>query len=67
MDGVISFKSGNTSKSDYVFNEAKLSYKTVSLKGINEKLGLDKRFVITGTVDNTNTFIAESFTAHKIN
>ena len=64
VDGTIYFTSGKTRKTAYIFNE---SYKTndkISLCGLNEKLGLDKQFTLTGYANN-RTFIAESFTFKK--
>lgn len=66
VDGVIRFTSGNTRDTSYIFTEALFS-KTgaITLTGINEKLGLNKRFTVSGYIDGaTKTFISESF-GHK--
>jgi hypothetical protein len=60
VDGTIFFTSGNTRKTAYAFTEAFVKDSKVSLYGLNEKLGLDKQFSITGHIDN-KTFITESF------
>lgn len=60
VDGTIYFTSGNTRKTAYVFNESAVSDKKVELRGLNEKLGLDKLFTLTGTISN-KTLITESF------
>jgi hypothetical protein len=66
IEGVISFKSGKTRNTTYTFNEAFVDADMVTLRGLNEKLGLDKRFTLTGKIDETNkTFITESFTRNK--
>lgn len=65
IDGTIYFTSGNTRKTTYVFNEScGASDGKVSLRGLNEKLGSDKQFVITGRIDN-KTLITESFKCNK--
>ena len=65
IDGTIYFTSGNTRKTTYTFNE---SFKTkdgkVSLLGINEKLGLDRQFTLTGRISD-KAFITESFKRSK--
>jgi hypothetical protein len=65
VDGTIYFTSGNTRKTTYAFNE---SYKTedgkINMLGLNEKLGLDKQFTLTGRIDN-KTLITESFKRNK--
>ena len=65
VDGTIYFTSGNTRKTTYTFNE---SFKTddgkISLCGLNEKLGLDRQFTLTGRIDN-KTLITESFKRSK--
>ena len=66
IDGTIFFTSGNTRKTTYVFSEALSSADgKVSLRGLNEKLGLDKHFIITGTTNKAKTFITESFKVTK--
>lgn len=67
VNGTIYFTSGATRKTTYTFSEA---YNTeenkIQLHGINEKLGLDKQFTITGYTDMSNkTFITESFKCAK--
>lgn len=65
VGGTIYFTSGNTRKTTYKFNE---SYKTeddkINLIGLNEKLGLDRQFILTGSIDN-KTLITESFKCNK--
>jgi hypothetical protein len=65
VNGTIYFTSGNTRKTTYTFNE---SYNTedgkVSMQGLNEKLGLDKQFTLTGRIEN-KTLITESFKRSK--
>jgi hypothetical protein len=66
VDGTIYFTSGNTRKTTYSFAESYAAAEgRVSLRGLNEKLGLDKQFTLTGYADNNKTFIAESFTCTK--
>lgn len=65
VDGTIYFTSGNTRKTTYVFNEScEAADGKVSLRGLNEKLGADKQFVITVRIDN-KTLITESFKCNK--
>jgi hypothetical protein len=66
VNGTIYFTSGNTRKTTYSFVEAYSTKDIVELHGLNEKLGLDKKFILTGKIDNTNkTFITESFKCNK--
>lgn len=66
VNGTIYFTSGNTRKTTYSFTEAFVENDNVKLYGLNEKLGLDKKFTITGKIDNVNkTFITESFKRNK--
>lgn len=66
LDGVIHFVSGNTRSTTYTFTEALIKDQTVTLNGVNEKLGADKQFVLTGHVNAGNkTFITEAFVANK--
>ena len=66
LDGVIHFVSGNTRSTTYTFTEALIKDQTVTLNGVNEKLGADVQFVLTGHVDTGNkTFITEAFVANK--
>jgi hypothetical protein len=61
VNGTIYFTSGNKRKTNYVFSEAFISEDgKVSIRGLNEKLGLDKQFIMTGRTNN-KTFITESF------
>jgi len=64
VEGVIHFTSGNTRKTTYTFNEALIAADKVTLRGLNEKLGNDKQFFITGYTEN-KTFITESFKTAK--
>jgi hypothetical protein len=62
VDGTIYFTSGNTRKTTYAFNEGFTNEEgKINLRGLNEKLGLDKQFTITGHTDENKTFITESF------
>jgi hypothetical protein len=62
INGTIYFTSGNTRKTTYSFSEAYTEENKIKLIGLNEKLGLDKKFTLTGKIDNTNkTLITESF------
>lgn len=66
VNGTVYFTSGATRKLTYAFSEAYSENGKVKLCGLNEKLGLDKRFTITGKIDETNkTFITESFIRNK--
>ena len=61
VNGTIYFASGNKRKTNYIFSEAFISEDgKVSIRGLNEKLGLDKQFIMTGRTNN-KTFITESF------
>ena len=65
VDGTIYFTSGNTRKTTYAFTEScKAAKGKISLRGVNEKLGTDKQFILTGRVDN-KTLITESFSRNK--
>lgn len=64
IEGVIHFTSGNTRNTTYTFNEAFAEAGKVTLRGLNEKLGLDKQFHITGRTEN-KTFITESLKITK--
>jgi hypothetical protein len=62
VNGTIYFTSGNTRKTTYTFAEALVTAEgKVSMRGINEKLGTDKQFILTGNTDKSKTFITESF------
>jgi hypothetical protein len=60
INGTIYFTSGNTRKTTYAFTEAFTKGSKIKLRGLNEKLGLNKQFTITGAVKD-KTFITESF------
>jgi hypothetical protein len=64
VNGTAYFTSGNTRKLTYTFTEACNNEGKVELKGLNEKLGADKSFTLTGTVEN-KTLITESFKCNK--
>lgn len=64
VEGVIHFTSGNMRTTAYVFNEALVEADKVTLRGLNEKLGNDKQFFITGYTEG-KTFITESFKTAK--
>ena len=65
VNGTIYFTSGATRNTTYTFTE---SYQEangkISMRGLNEKLGVDKQFMITGYT-NDKTFIVESFETNK--
>jgi lactam utilization protein B len=65
VDGTIHFSSGKTRKTTYTFSEAYVNEGKISMHGLNEKLGLDKQFTLTGHTDESKTFITESFTYTK--
>lgn len=66
INGTIYFTSGNTRKTTYTFSDAYTDENNIRLCGLNEKLGLDKKFTLTGKVDKSNkTFITEAFTCNK--
>lgn len=63
VEGTIHFVSGNIRKTTYTFTEALATKEGLTeLRGFNEKLGLDKKFVITGSIKD-KTFITESLKA----
>ena len=64
IEGVIHFTSGRTRNTTYTFNEAFVENDKVIMRGLNEKLGADKRFYITGYAEN-KTFITESLKVTK--
>jgi hypothetical protein len=64
VEGVIHFTSGNTRNTTYTFNEAFIETNKITLQGLNEKLGMDKQFSITGYFED-KTFITESFKVLK--
>lgn len=61
INGNIFFTSGAKRSTSYVFTEATCTDGKISLQGLNEKLGLNKQFTITGYADSNKTFITESF------
>ena len=69
INGTINFKSGNTSKTSYVFTEAKHTNNKLVLRGINETLSTDGNFTLETTIDSTTkTMIAEALSySYKIN
>lgn len=64
VDGTIYFTSGNKRATSYIFTEAMTMDNVVSIRGLNEKLGNDKQFTMTG-YSNNKSFITESFKATK--
>jgi hypothetical protein len=64
VNGTIYFTSGKTRKTTYSFSEAVVADDRITLVGLNEKLGLEKQFVLTGSVEN-KTLITESFKRTK--
>lgn len=60
VNGIIHFTSGKTRKTTYTFTEALENGDLVTLQGINEKLGHDKKFILVGR-NQDKTFITESF------
>jgi hypothetical protein len=67
VNGTILFTSGKLRKTSFKFTEAnKLATNKTILIGLNEKLGENKKFIITGNIQpKTKTFIAESFKSIK--
>lgn len=66
VDGTIYFTSGNTRKTTYSFTEScEAEEGKIGFRGLNEKLGRDKQFTLTGYTDTNRTFIAESLTYTK--
>lgn len=61
VTGKVFFESGNTRELTYTFNEAVQENDKVVLQGLNEKLGTDKIFKLTGKTTAEKTFIVESF------
>ncbi len=64
VEGIILFTSGNTRNTTYTFNEAFVKGNKVTLRGLNEKLGINKHFYIAGYTEN-KTFITESLKVTK--
>lgn len=64
IHGKVFFESGNVRDITYKFTKASTDSDKVTFEGLNEKLGTDKSFVLTGKTTDT-TFIAESFTQVK--
>jgi hypothetical protein len=70
INGTINFKSGNTSATSYVFNEAKyITEDRIVLNGINETLSKDGNFVLEARVNPTNkSMVANTLSySYKIN
>ena len=69
INGTINFKSGNTTKTSYIFTEAKcIDESRVALNGLNETLSKDGSFVLEAKINETNkTMTAESLSySYKI-
>ncbi len=64
VEGVIHFTSGKTRKTTYTFNEAFVKADKVTLRGLNEKLGADKHFYVTGHA-NDKIFFTEALKVTK--
>jgi hypothetical protein len=64
VNGTIYFTSGKTRKTTYTFSEAFVKEDKLNLVGLNEKLGIEKQFVLTGKIKN-KTLITESFRRNK--
>ena len=64
VEGVIHFASGKARNTTYTFTEAFVDTNKVTLRGLNEKLGTEKHFYITGHTDN-KTFITEALKVTK--
>lgn len=64
VSGSVLFDSGKSRDVSYTFTEAFEKENFITFKGINEKLGADKSFTLTGKLNN-KVFIAESFS--KVN
>ena len=70
INGTINFKSGNTTATSYVFNEAKrIDENRIALNGINETLSKDGSFVLEAKVNPANkSMIANTLSySYKIN
>lgn len=62
IKGNIYLTSGNNIKTVYNFTEACVNEGKIAIHGLNEELGLNKSFIITGTINADNkTLITESF------
>ena len=61
VEGLISFKSGATRETKYVFTEATKLGDTVKLTGSNNMLASDGKFVLEGKLAEGNNLITESF------
>lgn len=57
VDGEVTFKTGDTEKTTYVFTEAFMNDSQIELHGNNERL--NKKVIVSGRLDN-KTFITES-------
>lgn len=64
IEGTIYFVSGNTRATTFKITEAFKDGQQTILKGLNEKL-TKKEFSLQGTIDDTKTFITESFKLDK--
>lgn len=60
VNGTIYFTSGNTRQTTYTFAEAYTEADRIKFTGLNEKLGLNKKFALTGRIEN-KTLITEFF------
>jgi hypothetical protein len=70
INGTINFKSGNTTATSYVFNEAKrIDENRIALNGINETLSKDGSFVLEAKINQANkSMIANTLSySYKIN
>ena len=70
INGTINFKSGNTTATSYVFNEAKrIDENRIALNGINETLSKDGSFVLEAKVNTANkSMVANTLSySYKIN
>lgn len=64
IKGNIYLTSGNTIKTVYNFTEACVNEDKIAIHGLNETLGLNKSFIITGNINTDNkTLITEAFKA----
>ena len=64
LDGKVFFESGNVRAITYKFTNASTEEDNITFTGLNEKLGIDKSFTLSGKAKN-NIFIAESFSQVK--
>lgn len=66
LDGKVFFESGNVRAITYKFTNASTEEDNITFTGLNEKLGIDKSFILSGKAKNS-VFIAESFSQVKNN